>query len=278
MGRPTGRAPPKGALAHTSQLRSIRKALSDPRGSGQVSVGPSWLRLYRRPWGQQRSLSMPFGNRSRLARASVVALALGFCALLVVGIGLATRCGTATPLLLPPAATSVTELRATPNVLVAVRDLARLESASFHMERVIDLREKQSRLYGLVEGEDAILLVAVADVSAGVDLGKLTRADLDADPAGSRARIRLPAAEVFHVALDPERTYVHTRRTSVLARRQEGLESRARREAERVLVDAAREAGLLTRANENAKRVVESLVRSLGYPDVEVTVSEPVAD
>ena len=74
---------------------------------------------------------------------------------------------------LPPLSTTETVVRPLPNVLLAVHDLARIESVTFHMERVIDLTEKQSRLFGLIESRDAILLVAVADVSAGIDLGKV---------------------------------------------------------------------------------------------------------
>lgn len=176
---------------------------------------------------------------------------------------------------LPPLSSSVTVVRPTPNVLLAVRDLARLESAEFHMERVIDLSEKQSHLFGLLQVEDAILLVAVADITAGVDLGKLTAGDIEADPEKRRARLRLPAPEILTSALDEKRTYVHTRRTSALARRGEGLETRARQEAEKVLVDAAKEAGILERAGANAGRVVEGLLHSLGYEDVTVEVREP---
>jgi hypothetical protein len=182
------------------------------------------------------------------------------------------------PLLsLPPASSVSSVVRPLPNVLIAVRDLSRLESVSFHMERVLDLTEKQSRLFGLVQSEDAILLVAVADVTAGVDLGKLRDGDVEIEPKLRRARITLPAAEIFQAALDNEHTYVHTRRTGLLARRQEALEARARSEAERALLDAAREAGILPRAEESARRAVERLVRSLGYDAVEVR-STPAKD
>ncbi len=176
---------------------------------------------------------------------------------------------------IPPLSSSVTIVRPTPNVLVAVKDLARLESASFHMERVIDLSDKQSLLFGLVQSEDAILLVAVADVSAGVDLQQLTTKDLVVDADKQRVTITLPAPEVFHAELDNSKTYVHTRHTGALAARKENLETRARQEAERSLIDAALQAGLLTRASDNARRAVEGLVRGLGYQQVEVTVRPP---
>lgn len=175
---------------------------------------------------------------------------------------------------IPPISSSVTIVRPTPNLLLAVRDLARLESTSFHMERVIDLSEKQTQLFGLFESEDAILLVAVADVSAGIDLDKLQASDIVVDSEKKTARITLPAPEIFHTALDNEKTYVHTRRTGVLAKRQETLETRARQEAERNLVEAAKEAGILRKASENAKHVVGGLVRSLGYEQVEVSVKD----
>jgi hypothetical protein len=178
-------------------------------------------------------------------------------------------------LTLPPVSSVSSVVRPLPSVLLSVRDLARLESVSFHMERVLDLTEKQSRLFGLIQSEDAILLVAVADVTAGVDLGKLGANDVEVDRKERRVRIQLPPAEIFHTELDNQRTYVHTRKTGLLAHRQEALEARARSEAERALLDAAREAGILPRAEENARRAVDRLVRSLGYDSVEVRSTPP---
>jgi len=194
---------------------------------------------------------------------------------LLVGFLITKSCAAPALPVIPPLSSSITIVRPTPDVLVAVQDLARLESASFHMERVIDLSDKQSQLFGLVQTEDAILLVAVANVSAGVDLQKLTQNDVSADPASKTAKIRLPAPEVFHAELDNSKTYVHTRRTGTLAKRQEDLETRARQEAERTLVTAAVQAGLLTRASEDARRAVEGVVRALGYEHIEVTVRSP---
>jgi hypothetical protein len=179
--------------------------------------------------------------------------------------------------LIPPMTSSVIVVRPTPDVLVAVRDLARLESTSFHMERVIDLTDKQSKLWGMVSTEDAILLVAVAEVTAGVDLQKLQAGDVVADPARRSVRIELPAAEVLHAALDNDKTYVHSRKTGALAERKENLETRARQEAERTLIESAKQAGILQRAGDNARRTVEALVHSLGYDKVEVSV-KPVTE
>jgi hypothetical protein len=167
-----------------------------------------------------------------------------------------------------------TALRSTPSVVVAVRDLARLESVEFHVERVIDLRDRQSLLFGLIRTQDAILFVAVGEVTAGVDLGELKDEDVTADRAKGSATVRLPPARVLSARLDNARSWVFSRTTDVLAQRRENLETRARQEAERTLEDAALDGGILERARTNAERTVESLVRSLGYSTVTVTTRD----
>jgi len=164
----------------------------------------------------------------------------------------------------------------TQDMVVAIQDLARLESVQFHMERVVDLRERQRRLFGLVEAEDAILLVAAGDVRAGVDLGELAADAVTITPDGSRAQVVLPLPQILSARLDEGRTYVHTRQTETLARRSETLETRARQEAERTIEASAVEAGILDRARENARRTVTALVRSLGVPDVDVVYADEV--
>jgi hypothetical protein len=165
-------------------------------------------------------------------------------------------------------------VRSGPDVVMAVRELARLESASYHMERVIELTSTQSRLFGLVEAEDSILLVASADVIAGIDLSEMSPEDVQIDHALGSARITLPPPRVLMTRLDSERTYVHSRRTDVLARRSMHLETEARREAERSLEASAIEAGILDRARAHSRHLIETLVRSLGYRDVEITFRE----
>ncbi len=177
----------------------------------------------------------------------------------------------------PSAQDTTTVHRPLPNVIVAVQELARLEGAQFHLERVIDLREKQSRLFGLLQGEDTILLVAGGNVIAGVDLSTMQEQDVSVDFESRRATIVLPRATVFSATLDNELTYVHERSTDILATPAADLETKARREAERQLRQAALEGGILSAAERSVARTVLILVRSLGYEDVRVTFA-PAAD
>lgn len=183
--------------------------------------------------------------------------------------------GVSTWLSAPPAPPpSVITVRSTPNVLIAVRDLARLETAQVHVEKVIDLTDTQSRLFGLVEAQDAILLVAVGEATLGVDLSKLTEGDISMDATSKTAYLRLPAPELLSAGLDEKATYVYTRSTSVLARRNEQLESKARREAVEAIRRAALAPDMLTRARTQAERQIRALVTQLGAEKVEITWRE----
>jgi Protein of unknown function (DUF4230) len=166
---------------------------------------------------------------------------------------------------------TVSVLRPTASVIGSIKELARLETTSFHIERVIDLRDRQNHLFGLVASEDAILLVAAGDVTAGVDLSLLRPEDVQVDDVAHRVSIVLPPPRVFTASLDNRATYVHTRRTDALAKRQETLETRARQEAEQSLHDAALAGGILQRAKDGAERTLRGLLASLGYTIVELS-------
>lgn len=202
----------------------------------------------------------PSKSRLRLWTALillVVAGALGF------GVSIGRRWGA-------PSEGDKTTVRATPSVIVAVRDLARLEGAEFRIDRVVSLADKQDKFFGLVEAKDAILLVASGAVVAGTDLSGLADGDVVIDPSTHRVRITLPSSNVLSARLDDNHTFVYRRDTDLLAERKESLESRARQEAERTLEEAARQGGIVARSNDSVRRTVESLLRALGFTDIEV--------
>jgi hypothetical protein len=175
------------------------------------------------------------------------------------------RSGTA-PTAAPANSISV---RPTNTLLVAVRDLARLETNEMHFEKVIDLTDKQSRFFGLIDATDALLLVAAGDVTMGVDLAKLGDGDVTIDPTTHIATLTLPEPEIFSTKLDEKKTFVYTRSTSVLAERNEQLETRARQEAVNAIEDAAKNSDSADRAKKQAERELRSLAIALGAKDVQ---------
>jgi len=169
-----------------------------------------------------------------------------------------------------PDPTPQVALRANPGVVMAIHDVARLDSTSYHVEKVIEARDEQSRLWGLVHPKDAILLVAAGDVVAGVDLAKVRDEDVHVDETTHTVRVHLPAPEVTSSALDERATHVYSRTTDVLATRDERLEGEARRAAEEEMRKEAVDAGILERARASADRTLRALLRSLGYDQVEL--------
>jgi hypothetical protein len=172
--------------------------------------------------------------------------------------------------MIPPASTSVTVMKPSANVILSIRELARLETNTFHMERVVDLADKQTHLFGLVESKDALLLVAVGDVVAGIDLQKLREEDVTSDLTTKSIRVKLPAPEIFSTTLDNDKTRVYMRDTDALAQRHEDLEERARREAAAGMEKAARDGGILDKARGGGDKAVRSLLKSAGFEHIDI--------
>jgi hypothetical protein len=188
----------------------------------------------------------------------------------VVGLGAYAAGKDSVPPPEPPKSIIVEKPR--PSVVLAIQSLARLQSVAYHMEKIIDLTKKEQALWGLVETHDNILLVAVGDVEAGIDLGKIQASDITADEAAKKVRILLPPTEVFAARLDSDKTYVHSRRTDVLGKQDINLETAARQSAEQAIRQGAIDAGILQLAEASAINTVRSLAQSLGYEIVIVEV------
>ncbi len=155
-------------------------------------------------------------------------------------------------------------VRPTATILMSVRDLARLETNELHMEKVIDLSDKQSRLFGLIDTSDAILLIAAGDVTVGIDLTKLQASDVEIDRQTGTARLTLPPPEILSVRLDEQHTYVYRRKTGLLAERNEQLEAKARQEALHAIEEAARNTDIMEKARRQAERQLQQLFEKFG--------------
>jgi len=165
---------------------------------------------------------------------------------------------------------SRTVLHPTGTVLMAVRELARLETNELHMEKVVDLTDKQSRFFGLIDTTDAIVLIAAGDVTIGIDLTKLEDHDFSVDRETGAAHLVLPLPEVLSVRLDEEHTYVYRRATALLAQRNEHLESKARQEAIKAIDEAARDGAVMEKARKQAERQLRDLLSKLGVSNLTV--------
>jgi hypothetical protein len=168
------------------------------------------------------------------------------------------------------------EIQGAPDVVLAMRDLSKLETESYHLEKVVQISDKQEAAFGLLEAEDALLLVAVGDVVAGIDFGKLESTAIKSDWAKRSVSIVLPAPEVFSSKLDSAQTKVFSRKTDALAKRDETLESKARMYAEQSMQKAAVDAGVLDRARTHAEKTVRATLGALGFQQIEISFAKPI--
>lgn len=156
-------------------------------------------------------------------------------------------------------------------VVKSLHDIARLETTSLHVEKIVDVRDQQKRLYGLVDAEDSLLYIATGEVVVGVDLTKLRDEDARFDAATKTAYVTLPEPEVLSTRFDEMHSYVHSRSTDTLAKRNEQLEGMARREAIAAFEKAGRERDVTDRAKEQAEKELRALGIAWGAKDVVVS-------
>ncbi len=149
-------------------------------------------------------------------------------------------------------------------VIERVQKLSRLETASYHIEKVITAQTGQGPL-GFLFG-DKLLLVAYGEVIAGVDLGHIRPQDVQVTPDGT-VYIVMPPPEIFVATLDNSRTYVYDRKTGVMGMNPQ-LETAARQEAERMVLQAALDDGILEKAEENARVVLRALLWSMKFEHI----------
>ncbi len=155
-------------------------------------------------------------------------------------------------------------------IIRQVQSLSRLETASYTIEKVITAESGEGPFGFLFS--DRLLLVAQGQVIAGVDLARLQREDVQV--VGTAVYVTVPAAEIFVATLNNENTYVYDRQTGLLGQ-QIDLETLARQQAERSILEAALEDGILDLAQRNADLYVEGLLRALGFEEVVLIQGTP---
>ncbi len=158
-------------------------------------------------------------------------------------------------------------------VIRQVRSLSRLETASYTIEKVITAESGEGPLGFLFQ--DKLLLVAQGEVIAGVDLGRIS--DDNVQVVNESIFITLPASEIFVATLDNDATYVYDRQTGVFGQ-QVNLETLARQEAEKAILQAALDDGILNLAQDKAEQVVRTLMEAVGFKEVVFVRGTPTPD
>lgn len=155
---------------------------------------------------------------------------------------------------------------ATPVVVEGIRDLDELSTVQWTESVNITRQSENNRLPDFLRGE-RVLLVAVGEVRAGVDLGEIGADDVRVQD--ERITIELPEPEVLSTSLDEERTRIYDRDQGLLnLRPDDTLVDEARREAELAARRAAEENGIREYADDSAENSLRAFVETLGFEEV----------
>jgi alkylation response protein AidB-like acyl-CoA dehydrogenase len=154
-----------------------------------------------------------------------------------------------------------------PTVVHHIRQLQRLETVVYGMDKIVSGGQESRYLPKLLSG-DRLLLIVYGEVTAGVDLAGLENGQVRID--GRAIDITMPPAEIFATRLDNDRTRVYARETGLFTRADPNLESDVRREAEHQVRQAALDAGILPTATANARTTLTSFLKGLGFEAVVV--------
>src|ERR1700691_1857032 len=149
-----------------------------------------------------------------------------------------------------------------PTVVVQIRRLARLESVSFTMDKMVS-GDREGRVLPAFLTGDRVILEVHGEPIAGVDLDQLPPADVRVNEHD--VYVHLPPAQLFTVALDDQKTHVYSRSTGILVPVDPALESEVRAQAVENLRQSALAAGILAKAHQNACSTVTKLLLGLGF-------------
>jgi hypothetical protein len=170
--------------------------------------------------------------------------------------------------------------RSQPVLLKSIENLKVYKAASGNFQVLLDLEQSNKGIPLLLKGERT-LFVAAGSVDAEVDFSTIDKGAIEVSADGRSARVTLPHAHLTEARIDPDRSYVFSRKRGLLDRLGSVLSDNPTSErqlyqlAEARLEAAATESGLVEQAERNTRAMLESMLRSLGYREVTVTFRDP---
>jgi hypothetical protein len=149
----------------------------------------------------------------------------------------------------------------TATVVEQVQTLSDLVTVKYVLEKVVILEDV--KWYG----ENRVLLLAHGIVKAGIDLKRITAADVAI--SGKTISLRLPPPQIVDAYLDDKNSQVVDRTTGLLRAFDKDLEQTARANAVDDIRRAARTDGILVEADKRARLELELFLRQAGFERVE---------
>lgn len=157
-------------------------------------------------------------------------------------------------------------------VITEMRELQRLETATFTIEKIIDAGSNQGNALKELLFGDKLLLIAQGEVIAGFDLSQMSDEAIQIE--GTKLTVTLPKPQILVTKLNNDQTKVYDRDTGILSKGDKDLEAKAREQAELSIRDAACKANILQQASDNARKQLGALFGGLGFSEVTIAIPE----
>lgn len=156
-------------------------------------------------------------------------------------------------------------------VIKEIRNLQRMETASFTIEKIIDGGTSGNVFQQLLFG-DKILLIAHGQVIAGFDLSQISEKDIVIK--NGEIRIALPAPQILVTTLDNTQTRVYDRTRGILNPGDKDLETKAREAAQNAIREAACKGDILKQASDNIRKQLTAFLSALGFTQISIDIPE----
>jgi hypothetical protein len=158
------------------------------------------------------------------------------------------------------------ETRSSPAVVEGIQDLNQLATVQWTMSTVVTQEAEQGLVPRFLRGE-SILLIAVGDVQAGIDLDELGEEDVNVED--DTVTVRLPEPQILFSNLNEEETRIYDRDRGLLTiRGDDELIEESRRVASTGIVESSEESGILEQAEQNAEDSIRTFLTSLEFEEV----------
>ena len=156
----------------------------------------------------------------------------------------------------------------TPAMLHEIQSLQELATVQYTLQKVIGLEEEK-----IPFGSESVLMVVMARVKAGVDLGALLPGDVVIG-RDQQIALRLPPPKILDVYIDDPQTRVYQRTTTwwtPWVPNNPQLEQQARQAALESVQLAAIRGGILSNAQHNAETMLRVFLKTAGFQRVSFT-------
>ncbi len=143
-----------------------------------------------------------------------------------------------------------------------------MASIEFTSTAIVEKEREKSAVRGVL-GADRVLLMAVGEVQAGIDLSQVQSSDFEID--GTSLTVILPRARVTSVELLPGESRIYDSRHSWAFSEYEGLEKEALEEARRQLRDNIENSESMMSLTETLARLqLSDFLRKAGFTEIHI--------